>query len=104
MQNKTVMDPIDIASGLAGSVMVAVTCIKQDKCKAAILTDTGFIRSGQRARKDKWDTLSWITVICFGKHRLSATLMIISNEKGKGSGKIGLVLLFLFLSPMFLKS
>lgn len=61
--------------------MATVTCIKQDKCKSAILTDTGFLHSGQRARKDKWDTSSWITVICLGPHKLPATVLLINNEK-----------------------
>lgn len=50
----TVMDPIDVG----GIDSRRVTCIKQDECKAAILTDTGFIHSGQRAGKDKWNTSS----------------------------------------------
>lgn len=65
----TVMDSVKVASGSTETEMATVTRPKQDQCKAAILTDTGFIHSGQRAREDKWDTSSWITVICFGTHK-----------------------------------
>lgn len=63
-----------------------MTRIRQDKCKAAILTDIGFIYSGQQAGKDKWDNSSWIPVICFGTYELSATVMII-NIKMKNQQK-----------------